>query len=121
MKVSAAVALAATGALLTVALPLASRADAASSRAPASPGCTTRQSVREFASYVPALRTYDDNIEDSGGAPDFCASELVTNDSSTITIGIHAHNRTGFVAGGSYTVYLDTDRNTATGGGGVGA
>jgi hypothetical protein len=121
-RTSAAVALAATGAVLALALPLASRANTASADGHTSSGCAPGAArARGFASYVPALRTYDDNIEDSGGAPDFCASELVTNDNTTITIGIHAHNRTGFVAGDSYTVYLDTDRNPATGGGGVGA
>jgi hypothetical protein len=73
------------------------------------------------ASYAPALKTYDDAIEDSGNAPDFCASELVTNDNQTVTIGIHAHNRSAVLAGDSYGVYLDTDLNSSTGGGGVGA
>jgi hypothetical protein len=73
------------------------------------------------ASYAPALKTYDDAIEDSGDAPDFCASELVTNDNQTVTIGIHAHNRSAVLAGDSYGVYLDTDLNPSTGGGGVGA
>jgi hypothetical protein len=116
-----AVALAATGAVLALVLPLAARAGAASPLGHAGPACSTGKAARGFASYVPALRSYDDNIQDSGNAPDFCASELVTNDSTTITMGIHAHNRTGFVAGDSYSVYLDTDQNAATGGGGVGA
>jgi hypothetical protein len=118
---TAAAALAAVGAALTLALPLAARANAPSPVGHASAGCATGAHARGFASYVPALRTYDDNIQDSGNAPDFCASELVTNDNTTITMGIHAHNRSGFVAGDSYTVYLDTDSNAATGGGGVGA
>jgi len=83
--------------------------------------CGNRSQERASTSYVPALRTYDDAIGDSANAPDFCASELVTNDSRVIEMGIHAHNRSGFVAGDSYTVFLDTDRNAATGGGGVGA
>lgn len=116
----AAVALGGLAAVLAVMLPLASRAAASSSLGGMSSGCATTAHARGFASYVPALRFYDDNIGDSGNAPDFCASELATNDSTTITMGIHAHNRTSFVAGDSYTVYLDTDRNAATGGG-VGA
>ena len=107
--------------VLALALPLPSRAAVPSPLGSASEGCATQAHARGFASYVPALRFYDDNIGDSGNAPDFCASELVTNDSLTVTMGIHAHNRAGFVAGDSYTVYLDTDRNVATGGGGIGA
>jgi hypothetical protein len=40
--------------------------------------------------YKPAARAYDDDIEDSGIAPDLCAGEIITNDSQSITIGIHA-------------------------------
>jgi hypothetical protein len=68
-----------------------------------------------------ALTSYDDEIEDSGNAPDFCGGEAVTNDNQTIMIGIHAHNRSGFVPGDSYGIYLDTDLNSATGGGEIGA
>ena len=68
-----------------------------------------------------ALTGYDDPIEDAGNAPDFCGGEAVTNDNRTITIGIHAHNRSGFVPGDSYGIYLDTDLNAATGGGDIGA
>lgn len=71
--------------------------------------------------YKPAARSYDDAIEDSGIAPDFCAGEVITNDSQSITIGIHAHNRSGFEAGDAYTILFDTDLNPATGGGGAGA
>ena len=111
------------GFAITVALALPLSSDAASSRSTGAvgPACATTGHTGGFASYVPALHWYDDNIEDSGNAPDFCASELTTNDSTTITLGIHAHNRSTFVAGDSYTVYLDTDRNASTGGGGVGA
>jgi len=87
----------------------------------AAASCGNGVQQRVFDAYVPALRTYDDDIEDSGNAPDFCAAEFVTNDNHTITMGIHAHNRSGFENGDSYGVYLDTDRNPATGGGGVGA
>jgi hypothetical protein len=68
-----------------------------------------------------ALTSYDDEVEDSGNAPDFCGGEAVTNDNQTIMIGIHAHNRSGFVPGDSYGIYLDTDLNSATGGGEIGA
>lgn len=93
---------------------------AASSHTRCTPATATRQ-LAGAAAYQPAYRTYDDPIEDAGAAPDFCAGELVTNDSTTITIGIHAHNRDGFQQGDSYTIYLDTDQNPATGGGAVGA
>jgi len=88
--------------------------------------CASATATRQLAgaaAYQPAYRTYDESIEDAGNAPDFCAGELITNDSTTITIGIHAHNRDGFRPGDSYTIYLDTDQNPATGGegGGVGA
>lgn len=106
---------------LAIGLPLPSPAAASSSLAVTSSGCATPAHARGFASYVPAFRSYDDNIGDSGNAPDFCASEFVTNDNTTLTLGIHAHNRTGFVAGDSYSIYLDTDQDAATGGGGVGA
>ena len=109
---------------LAVALALVSQAAGSGSRSGATAGCGQvghAGRARVFASYTPALRTYDDNIEGSGNAPDFCADELVTNDNGAITIGIHAHNRSGFVAGDTYTVYLDTDLDAATGGGGVGA
>jgi hypothetical protein len=46
-----------------------------------------------------ALTSYDDEIEDSGNAPDFCGGEAVTNDHQRIMIGIHAHNRSGLVPG----------------------
>src|SRR5919204_7062275 len=78
---------------------------------------TSCQAPRTLA----ALTGYDDPIEDAGNAPDFCGGEAVTNDNRTITIGIHAHNRSGFVAGDSYGIYLDTDLNAATGGGEIGA
>jgi len=83
--------------------------------------CPHNAQARGFASYRPAVRTYDDPIEDSGNAPDFCAAELVTNDSTTITVGIHAHNRDALEAGDTYGLLLDTDLNPATGGGGTGA
>lgn len=117
----AAVGAAGLAAALALAAPLSSGAAPSRSLGAANSRCTTAGHAGGFASYVPALRSYDDNIGDSGNAPDFCASELTTNDSTTITLGIHAHNRTAFVPGDSYAVYLDTDRNAATGGGGVGA
>ena len=84
-------------------------------------GCGPGNHTFALASYAPALKTYDDPIEDSGNAPDFCASELVTNDNEAITIGIHAHNRSAVMPGDSYSAYLDTDLSSTTGGGGAGA
>ena len=86
-----------------------------------STNCERHDHAFVLASYAPAFRTYDDPIEDSGSAPDFCASELVTNDNQAITIGIHAHNRSGIAPGDVYSVFLNTDLNANTGGGGVGA
>jgi hypothetical protein len=91
---------------------------------PAALGATTatcRKAERQLAAYTPTLRTYDDPIEDSASAPDFCSGEIVTNDNETITIGIYAHNRAGFESGDTYSVFLDTDLNPGTGGGGYGA
>jgi hypothetical protein len=109
------------GLAVALALALTSHAAGSARLAGTAASCGSSAGSRAFASYTPALRTYDDDIEDSGNAPDFCATEFVTNDNSTITMGIHAHNRPGFESGDSYGVYLDTDRNPATGGGGVGA
>jgi hypothetical protein len=90
--------------------------------APAAWGRTdARQTSCQAPRTLAALTGYDDPIEDAGNAPDFCGGEAVTNDNRTITIGIHAHNRSGFVAGDSYGIYLDTDLNAATGGGEIGA
>ena len=85
-----------------------------------STSCERHDHAFVLASYAPAFRTYDDPIEDSGSAPDFCASELVTNDNQAITIGIHAHNRSGIAPGDVYSVFLNTDLNANTGGGGAG-
>ena len=73
--------------------------------------CQRNDHALLLASYAPAFRTYDDPIEDSASAPDFCASELVTNDNQAITIGIHAHNRSGVAPGDVYSVFLNTDLN----------
>ncbi len=74
-----------------------------------STNCERHDHAFVLASYAPAFRTYDDPIEDSGSAPDFCASELVTNDNQAITIGIHAHNRSGIAPGDVYSVFLNTN------------
>jgi hypothetical protein len=111
----------AAGALAMVLVLAAQAAGSSRHAARATASCVQRGHARAFESFGLALRTYDDNIEDSGNAPDFCAEELVTNDNGTFTMGIHAHNRSGFVAGDSYGVYFDTDLNPVTGGGGVGA
>jgi hypothetical protein len=105
--------------VVAFALPDTSHAASPACGQPASP--VGFASYRSTAGYTRALRTYDDAIEDSGNSPDFCAAEFITNDNRVITIGIHAHNRSGFVAGDTYGVYLDTDSNPTTGGGGVGA
>lgn len=60
-------------------------------------------------------RTYDDFIGDSGEAPDFSASEIVTNDNKTITIGIQVHNRDGFTSSDDYRLFIDSDTNPGTG------
>jgi len=63
-----------------------------------------------------SVTKYDDPIQDSGAAPDYCAGEMVTNDNEDVTFGIHAHNREAIQNGDSYSVYLDTDLNPDTGG-----
>jgi hypothetical protein len=112
------VALIAVVAALLLASPASGHTGPVSSEAAA---CKSTGRTLAASGYKPALRTYDDFIDDSGNAPDFCAQEIVTNDGQTITIGIHAHNRSGFEAGDTYTIFLDTDLNAAAGGGGVGA
>ena len=104
--------------VLVVASPAAGRQSGGGSGAS---GCKAGGRTLAASGYKPAVQTYDDVIGESGNAPDFCAEEVVTNDSRTITIGIHAHNRSGFEPGDTYTLFLDTDLNVATGGGGVGA
>ena len=99
------------------ALALAAVAPAAGSISHGRTACHARSLAVSTAAAAPS--TYDDNIEDSGGAPDFCASNFVTNDSDTITIGIHVHNRSGFASGDAYGILLDTDANPATGNSGI--
>ena len=67
------------------------------------------------SSRTTALSEYDDNIEDVVSAPDICMTNVVTNDNLVFTMGIHVHDRTGFAAGETYRVLLDTDSNPATG------
>jgi hypothetical protein len=85
----------------------------AAAGSPRRTACQTRSLAAVSTTAAPA--TYDDYIQDSGGAPDFCASNFVTNDSDTLTIGLHIHNRSGFVSGDVYGILLDTDVNPATG------
>jgi hypothetical protein len=73
------------------------------------------------ARYKPALKIYNDPIKDSGGAPDFCADERVTNDNQAITIGIHFHNRAAISTGDTVSILLDTDLSLDTGEVGTGA
>ena len=105
----------------------------ARSAASASAGCTSAASpassvrgtgpVRELLSVRSrrsAFQTYDDYILDVETAPDICASDFVTNDNSSITAGMHIHDRDGFRAGDGYRIFFDTDSNPATGGGATG-
>jgi hypothetical protein len=87
----------------------------------APPACQHAQRTLESAARQASPSIYDDFIEDSGNAPDFCGEDLVTNDNQTITMGIHVHNRDGFAPGDGYAVLLDTDRNAGTGQAGTGA
>src|SRR5262249_61092041 len=86
---------------------------AADAQGQARTACTYVGSAVEGAASV---TTYDDAIQDSGAAPDYCAGEMVTNDNEDVTFGIHAHNREAIQNGDSYSVYLDTDLNPNTGG-----
>jgi hypothetical protein len=87
----------------------------------APPGCQHAHRTLESAARKASPAIYDDFIEDSGSAPDFCGEDLVTNDNQTITMAIHVHNRDGFATGDGYAVLLDTDRNAGTGQAGTGA
>jgi hypothetical protein len=75
-------------------------------------GCAGAQRTLAAAS---VYTEYDDDIEDAGDAPDFCGSEVITNDNQAVTIGIHVHNRSRFEEADNYAILLDTDRNPATG------
>jgi hypothetical protein len=59
-------------------------------RSAAASNASCHSAGRSLAALTRASRltNYDDFIGDSGSAPDFCASETVTNDNQTITIGI---------------------------------
>ena len=63
-----------------------------------------------------SFQTYDDKIEDVKTAPDICASDVVTNDSLTLTAAMHIHDRDDYRAGDGYRMLFDTDGNPATGG-----
>ncbi|HEV8248708.1 MAG TPA: hypothetical protein VGQ15_01925 [Gaiellaceae bacterium] len=71
------------------------------------------------AARVAGIHTYDDFIEDSGAAPDFCAANAVTNDNRAVTIGIHVHNRSGLAPNDAYSILFDTDADPTTGGSGA--
>ncbi len=62
-----------------------------------------------------ALQEYDDDILDVVSAPDICMANVVTNDNRAITMGIHIHDRSGFVALDTYRILLDADSNLTTG------
>jgi hypothetical protein len=80
------------------------------------PNC--RPGIRALAGVASGrtLATYDDFIEDAGAAPDFCASNFVTNDNEAMLMGMHIHNRSSFAANDLYAIFLDTDENVSTGG-----
>src|SRR5262249_12227984 len=107
LAAAAAVAAALAGAALTAGSDPTAKALGSACRAA---GRTLAGSTR-----TASLRTYNDLIEDAGNAPDFCASNIVTNDNRSVTIEIHAHNRSGFDAGDEYRVLFDTDLNPVTG------
>ena len=109
--------IAAAAALILVAQAIGGTSRVATSTA----SCQRAGRTLAAATRAASPTTYDDFIGDSGSAPDFCASEFVTNDDETLTIGIHAHNRSGFTPGDNYRIFLDTDQNPSTGGGEIGA
>jgi hypothetical protein len=112
-------------ALVTLAVSATSAAGSRMTDGPAthviSASCDTPRSSTHDArspmrpSHIAAFSQYDDNIEDVVSAPDICMTNVVTNDNHVFTMGIHIHDRTGFVAGETYRVLLDTDSNPATG------
>jgi hypothetical protein len=74
-----------------------------------------RSNALSAAGATSALHSYDDHIEDVVTAPDICSSNMVTNDNEVIVIGLHAHDRSRFAPGDGYSVFLDTDSDSATG------
>src|SRR5919202_1958312 len=89
------------------AAPEAALSPAGKAAAAAVGGAPCSAGTRAFAArprVAASLHTYDDFIEDSGAAPDFCASNFVTNDNEAIMIGLHIHNRSGFAAGDAYAI-----------------
>jgi hypothetical protein len=105
-------------AVLAVALGLVGASPASARNSPKAT-CPGSAAVLAQYTYTPAIRAYDDPVGDSGNAPDFCAAEFVTNDNEAVMIGIHAHNRSGYVAGDGYAIFLDIDQNPSTGGAGA--
>jgi hypothetical protein len=69
------------------------------------------------AAYKSAVHSYDDYIEDVVSAPDICSSNIVTNDNLTVTMAVHAHDRSSFSSADGYRIYVDADSNPATGSG----
>ena len=65
--------------------------------------------------HMATLHQYDDYIEDVVSAPDICASNVVTNDNVSITLGVHIHDRTAFAPSDGYRIHVDVDSNQATG------
>jgi hypothetical protein len=62
-----------------------------------------------------ALTRYDDPSRDALIAPDICGGSLMTNDDRSITAALHICNRSAFGTFDSYSLFLDTDSNPATG------
>jgi hypothetical protein len=76
---------------------------------------TSADLSRQSVARASVVRSYDDGIDDVVSAPDICASSFITNDNLVLTIGLHIDDRTSFSWGDMYSIYLDTDSNTATG------
>jgi len=85
-------------------------------RSPAGAGAKPSAPRSPLLTTGTALRTFDDFVEDAGAAPDYCGANFVTNDTGTLTIGMHIHNRSGFSIDDTYAVLFDTDGSASTGG-----
>jgi hypothetical protein len=59
--------------------------------------------------------TFDDSIGEDAAAPDITSIVVSNNDAGLITLQINVSNRPAFTQDMFFLVYLDTDRNSATG------
>ena len=101
--------------LALVAATLAPIGGSAATNAGSAAGCGSRTIMGVAKAASPT--NYDDVTGDSGGAPDFCGANIVTNDNAgTIYFVMHVPNRGGFAAGDLYGVFIDSDSNPASGG-----